>query len=62
MVWGTVMNKTVPFSMRLDPALKATLQARADADRRSLTNFVEKILRDYVEQDGNAAPQPRRAR
>jgi hypothetical protein len=44
------MSKTSPFSMRLPSDLKAELQKRADADRRSLTNFIEVILHDYVRQ------------
>lgn len=44
------MAKTVPFSMRLDPDLKAALQKLADADRRSLTNFIEAKLWDIVGQ------------
>jgi hypothetical protein len=47
------MAKTVPLSHRLDPELKAELQRLADADRRSLTNFIEIILIDYVEKHGN---------
>lgn len=44
------MAKTVPFSMRLDPKLKAELQKLADADRRSLTNYIEARLWEVVEQ------------
>lgn len=44
------MAKTDPFSMRLDPKLKAELQKLADADHRSLTNFVELKLYEIVEQ------------
>lgn len=44
------MNKTVPFSMRLDPKLKEELQKLADADRRTLTNFLEVKLWEIVEQ------------
>lgn len=46
------MNRTLPFSMRLDPDLKAELQRLADADNRSLTNYVETVLRQHVEQRG----------
>ena len=42
------MNKTMPFSMRLDAELKAELQKLADADNRSLTNFIETELRRIV--------------
>jgi predicted transcriptional regulator len=42
------MAKTVPLSHRLDPELKAELQRLADADRRSLTNYIEVVLEDHV--------------
>jgi len=42
------MTKTVPFSMRLDPKLKQELQRLADADKRSLTNFIEVQLAEIV--------------
>lgn len=51
------MAKTVPFSMRLDPALKERLQALADAEHRSLTNFVEKELLAIVERAKGKAPR-----
>lgn len=44
--------KTVPFSMRLDPALKAKLQKLADADKRSLSNFLELRLEEIAAQKG----------
>lgn len=54
------MAKTVPFSMRLDPDLKEELQKMADADRRSLTNFVEVKLWEIVGQGKKRAPDPSR--
>jgi len=42
------MSKQAPFSMRLEPELKAALQRLAEADNRSLTNYVETILRQHV--------------
>lgn len=44
------MSKTVPMSFRLRPELKAKLQSLADADRRSLTNYVEVLLERHVEE------------
>ena len=41
--------KTAPFSLRLDPDLKAVLQALADRDDRSLSNYVERILREVAQ-------------
>jgi hypothetical protein len=37
-----------PFSMRLEPELRARLQDRADREHRSLTNLVDLILRQAV--------------
>jgi len=42
------VKRTLPFSMRLDEALKADLQKLADAENRSLTNFIETELRRLV--------------
>lgn len=42
------MAKTVPLSHRLEPELKAELQRLADADRRSLTNYIEVVLEQHV--------------
>jgi predicted transcriptional regulator len=45
------MMRTAPFSMRLPPDLKAELQARADRDRRSLTNYIEVVLLQHIERE-----------
>jgi predicted transcriptional regulator len=42
------MSKTAPFSMRLPPELKARLQKLAEAENRSLTNFIETKLREIA--------------
>jgi len=42
------MQKTAPFSMRLEPDLKAQLQRLAEQEYRSLTNYVETVLRKHV--------------
>lgn len=46
------MKKTQPLSHRLDPDIKAALQRLADADDRSLTNYVERILVAHVLDKG----------
>jgi len=38
-----------PISIRLEPDVKAALQEMADADERSLSSFVNRILRQFVE-------------
>jgi hypothetical protein len=49
------MSKTVPLSHRLDPDLKADLQAFADEDSRSLTNYIEVVLKAHVKARKAAA-------
>jgi predicted transcriptional regulator len=44
-----VMTKPLPTSLRLDPKLKERLQKLADAEHRSLTNLIEKILMEYCD-------------
>lgn len=46
--------KTTPFSMRLPPELKARLQEMADAERRSLSNFIETKLWDLAELEAGS--------
>jgi hypothetical protein len=58
--YNSPMIKTAPFSMRLPPELKAELQRLADADRRSLTNYIEGVLLDHVE--GQRGPFSRKVR
>ena len=42
------IQRSLPFSMRFDPDMKRALQALADAENRSLTNYVETILREHI--------------
>lgn len=36
--------------MRIDADLKAALKELADKDNRNLSNLIEKVLRDYVNE------------
>ena len=45
------MIKTVPFSMRLPPDLKAELQKLADKENRTLTNYIETKLYEIVAKE-----------
>ena len=38
----------VPILARVSPETKKELQTLADDEHRSLTNFVERVLEDYV--------------
>jgi len=48
-------KKTAPLSLRLDPDLKAALQKRAEAENRSLTNFIETELKRIAAERVDAA-------
>jgi len=37
--------------MKLDPELKEQLRRLAEAENRTLSNLVEKVLKDYAEQN-----------
>jgi predicted HicB family RNase H-like nuclease len=45
------MEKTAPFSMRLQPDLKAQLQLLAETDGRSLTNYIEQVLKKHISHE-----------
>ena len=42
------MADTVHFSLRLDADVKAQVQALADAQNRSLGNYIETVLREHL--------------
>ena len=47
-----------PTSLRIPPDLKASLQRLAEADGRSLTNYIVRVLQEHCA----AAEKPRRGR
>jgi predicted transcriptional regulator len=49
-------EKTAPVTIRLTPTIKARLQALADAERRTLSQFVGLLLERFLdEQDASHA-------
>jgi predicted transcriptional regulator len=46
-----------PMSIRLDPDVKAALERFAEEEDRSLSSYVNRILRDHVER-AEARKQP----
>jgi hypothetical protein len=44
--------KTAQVNLRLEPALKAAAEKAAQADHRSLTSLVEKLLTEYCKKKG----------
>jgi hypothetical protein len=45
-------QKTLPVSARLAPEIKKALEAAAKADGRSTSNLMEKIIADWLKQNG----------
>lgn len=46
-------NRTkVPFSMRIDPAVKAAIEDAARLDHRTVTSLVEKLMIDHCRTVG----------
>jgi hypothetical protein len=43
-------NATPSFTMRLDPALRADLEKLAEADKRSLANYIQVALTEHVQR------------
>jgi predicted DNA-binding protein len=50
MIWREIMNKTERLQIRITPELKQQLQRLAEADGRTISNYVEQLIRAAVEQ------------
>ena len=46
-----------PMSIRLDPDVKAALEGFAEEEDRSLSSYVNRVLRDHVERVGTQQPR-----
>jgi uncharacterized protein (DUF1778 family) len=53
-----VKEKKEPVTIRIEPSLRGQLQSRADAERRTLSQFIALILERYLEESGKP---PRRS-
>jgi predicted transcriptional regulator len=49
------MVKLVPTSVRLSPKMKERLQKEADAEHRTVTNLIEKLIIEYLDEKDRAA-------
>ena len=45
-------TKTATLNLRIDPKVKAAAEKAAEAERRSLTGMVEKLLIDHLRKGG----------
>lgn len=50
--WIRTMAKTPPLHVRLRPDIRAGLEQAANADLRSLSGFVERVLADFLAERG----------
>lgn len=48
------MSKTERIQIRVTPEFKAQLQAAAEAENRTLTNYIENLLLQVTKNKGNA--------
>lgn len=46
------MSKTERLYIRLTPELKEQLQAAAEAEGRSISNYVERLIKQALQQEG----------
>lgn len=47
------MARTLPTSIRLDPEIKAGLERAATADGRSVSNLLDRIVREWLGAKGH---------
>lgn len=48
------MAKTERIYVRITPELKEQLQAAANAENRTITNYVENLIKQALKKQGNA--------
>ena len=53
-------RRIMPFPIRLEPSRRARLQELAKADRRSLSNYILKVLYDHIDAMDAARDKPRK--
>jgi hypothetical protein len=53
-------KKTTTLNLRIDPAIKEALKLAADQDHRSITNFIEILVRKHCDDAGISIPEQRR--
>jgi hypothetical protein len=47
-----IKEKKEPVTIRIEPSLRGQMQSRADAERRTLSQFIALILERYLEESG----------
>lgn len=52
-------KKTTTLNLRLDPSIKEALKLASDQEHRSITNFIELLVRRHCKQAGITIPEQR---
>ena len=50
----------MPFPIRLEPGKRARLEVLAKAERRSLSNYILKVLYDHIDAIETSPDKPRK--
>jgi len=50
-------KKTTTLNLRVDPVIKEALKQAADKDHRSITNFIELLVRNHCIDVGITIPE-----
>jgi predicted HicB family RNase H-like nuclease len=53
-------SRIKPFPVRLEPSKRARLEVLAKADRRSLSNYILKVLYDHIDAIGMSLDKRRK--
>lgn len=58
-LYAMTAKKTTTLNLRIDPAIKEVLKIASDQEHRSITNFIELLVRRHCEQAGISIPEQR---
>ena len=56
----TPRRRIKPFPIRLEPSKRARLEELAEADRRTLSNYILKVLYDHIDAIEMSRDKPRK--
>lgn len=48
------MSKTERIYIRVTPEVKEQLQKAAEAENRTITNYIENLIKEAIKKEGNA--------
>ena len=54
------MRRTLPISFRIKAEIKESLERLAQADKRSLSSYIELALEEHIQRKGGKPPAKKR--